>query len=189
MPLSWKKKKIEKRKLSDKQPPLKLGLKQSLWIFNCHEALVFAGEKKQKICLVFIVATFFIVPFSCPRGFTQSLWKSYFSVRQRALHIWIDQNIAVFSSLNLRVFSWMFRSIGIAEREDSLYTSIPLCFPSRENARMSYCCILPSPPVWSVYVHTCVFNICKIPKMFAQRILLFPVYFIWCLPWRKNPVD
>lgn len=122
-------------------------------------------------------------------GFTQFLWKSHFSFIQRALHILIDQNIAVFSSLNLRVFSWMFRSIGIAEREESLYTYIPLCFPSRENACMSYCCILSSPPVWSVYVHTCVFNICKIPKIFAQRILLFPVYFIWCLPWRKNPVD
>lgn len=70
---------------------------------------------------------------------------------------------------------------------NSPYTPIPLHFPSRENVGMSHHCMLTRPPVYSVCVHTCVFNIRKIPKMFAQRILLFPVHFIWCIPGRKKP--
>lgn len=98
--------------------------------------------------------------------------KPHSSVKMSWRHIWIEQNIGVVRSLKSGVFSLMFRSIDV-EQKHSLCTPIPLHFPSRENVRMSFCCILTC--------NTSVFNTWKIPNMFAQRILLFPVHFSWCL--------
>lgn len=140
---------------------------------------MFAGEKKiAKIC-VLVLSWHLFSQYSSPvLGFTQSLSVSLLSSTEGFM-CWTEQNIAVLGSINLLVFSWTTRSIAIVEWEDSLYTSIPFSHP-RENVGMWHSCILPSPPVWSV------FNICKIPKMFAQRILLFPVLMFIR---KKSPVD
>lgn len=114
-------------------------------------------------------------------GFTQSLWGISLLTWTEGFTCWTEQNIAVLGSLNLIVVSWTSRRIAIVEWEDSLYIFFSLFrFPIRENVGMSHSCILPSPLVWSA------FNICKIPKIFAQRIFLFPVLMFIR---KKSPVD
>lgn len=105
------------------------------------------------------------------------------SVKVSWRHIWVEQNIGVVRSLKSGAFSLMFRSIDVEEQENSLCTAILLHFPGRENIGMSFCCTLTC--------NTSVFNMWKIPKMFAQRILLFPVHFSWCLLGgeKTQPVD
>lgn len=108
--------------------------------------------------------------------------KSHSSVKMCWRHIWVEQNNGSVKSLKSGVFSLMFRSIDVEEQENWLCTPIPLHFPSRENVGMSFCCILTC--------NTSVFNTWQIPKMFAQRILLFPVHFSWCLlGGKKTPTS